>query len=168
MKRLALLIYLIFLSACLFGQSGGISWVDWDEAYIKAEEEQKILLVDLITFKCPYCVKMDKETYTDPMVIKILNKDFICTRVNPKREGVNYTIGEKVLNGQELIRYLTSSSMYSENPKVKFPTTVFILPINKQIFIEPGFQQPQVFKYMLFNCVKAKERVEKRLNKARK
>lgn len=166
MKRLGLLILTLLFNTFLFSQTNGVTWLDWDEAYVKAEKEGKILLVDLITFKCPYCVKMDNETYVDPNIVKILTKDFICTKVNPKKEGIVYKLGDKTYNGMELIRYLTTNSMYSQDPEVKFPTTVFIMPFNKQIFVEPGFQEPQVFKYMLFNCVKAKERLEKRLSKS--
>ncbi|MBT3302588.1 MAG: DUF255 domain-containing protein [Bacteroidetes bacterium] len=165
MKRIFLLLFIFSGSTFVFSQNQEINWLEWDVAYEKAQNEKKILLVDLMTTKCPYCVKMEKETYVNPQIIKILQNDFICTKVNPKREGIKYQVGDESYTGLELIKYLTTNSMYSEDPKVKFPTTVFIMPYNKQIFVEPGFQEAQVFKYMLFNCVKAKERLEKRLKK---
>jgi thioredoxin-related protein len=162
MKKLIIAALFISISTILFGQAQ-VNWMEWDEAYTKAKTENKILLVDLITSKCPYCVKMDKETYSNPAIIKILEKDFVCVKVNPKIGGIKYQVGEDTYTPLELLKYLTTNSMFSEDPNIKFPTTVFIMPYNNQKYVEPGFHEPQVYKYMLFNCVKAKQRLEKRL-----
>ncbi len=58
-------------------------WYEWkEEAFQQAQEEDKLILLDLTAVWCHACHVMDQTTYSDPKVIEILQRDFIPIRVD--------------------------------------------------------------------------------------
>jgi len=55
---------------------------DWDRGIIAAKEEKKPVIVDFYTDWCKYCALMDKETFSDPEIKKILISDWIAIKIN--------------------------------------------------------------------------------------
>jgi|GEM_PF-2200032 len=139
-----------------------ITWYNWDEAYSKAVAENKIILLEVVTAVCPYCVKMDNETYKDPKIIQLINQNFVPCKLNPKIEKDNYKLGDQTVNGTQLVNALSQNSQNAELSKLVFPTTIFYFPVEKQSFVEPGYQPADVYIYMLYNCVKYKEKLAKK------
>jgi len=65
-----------------------ITWYPYEVGLKRAETAKKQTLIDFSTAWCGYCKKMDKETFTDPRVIKFVNDNFVAIRVDgdSKRE----------------------------------------------------------------------------------
>jgi len=60
-----------------------IVWHDFDESiFVDAKKQDKFVLLDLEAVWCHWCHVMDKETYADPVVVKLLNDKYICVRVD--------------------------------------------------------------------------------------
>src|ERR1051326_1101842 len=47
-----------------------------------AREAQKPILLDIGAVWCPWCHVMDGESYEDPAIAEILNRDFVCIKVD--------------------------------------------------------------------------------------
>ncbi|MHB1001568.1 MAG: thioredoxin domain-containing protein [Armatimonadota bacterium] len=63
-------------------RSSDIQWMQWGaEAFKRAEEEDKLILLDIGAAWCHWCHVMDRTTYSDPTVINIVNERFIPVRV---------------------------------------------------------------------------------------
>ena len=61
----------------------GIHWAHWSEDTFRvAEEEDKLILLDLTAVWCHACHVMDEMTYTDPSILALLNTRFIPIRVD--------------------------------------------------------------------------------------
>jgi uncharacterized protein YyaL (SSP411 family) len=59
-----------------------IDWYTWsEEAFDKAKNENKPIIVDVGASWCHWCHVMD-ESYTDPEIIKIINENFIAIKVD--------------------------------------------------------------------------------------
>jgi uncharacterized protein YyaL (SSP411 family) len=75
----------------------GINWLDWnDEAFKKAMDEAKPILLAIGATWCHWCHVMDQTTYSDPQVIEAVNASFVPIRVdNDRRPDLNerYNMG---------------------------------------------------------------------------
>ena len=100
--------------------SAEIHWREWDdEAFEQAEKEDKLVLLSIGAAWCHWCHVMDRATYSDPEVIKVLNERFIPVRVDAdKRPDIQD-------------RYLFGG----------WPTTAFLLP-DGRIFTGTTFMPP--------------------------
>jgi hypothetical protein len=60
-----------------------VNWYPWgEEAFKKAEEEQKPVFLSIGYSTCHWCHVMAHESFEDEEVAKILNKDYICIKVD--------------------------------------------------------------------------------------
>jgi uncharacterized protein YyaL (SSP411 family) len=74
-----------------------IEWMPWGaEAFARSEAEQKPILLAISAVWCHWCHVMDETSYSDPEVIRAINKGFVPVRVdNDRRPDVNarYNMG---------------------------------------------------------------------------
>src|SRR5690348_18422546 len=60
-----------------------LHWMPWsDAAFARARAERKPILLDIGAVWCHWCHVMDGESYEDPRVAEILNRDFVCIKVD--------------------------------------------------------------------------------------
>src|SRR6516165_11380253 len=60
-----------------------IHWYEWgDEAFAAAKRENKPMLLDIGAVWCHWCHVMDRESYDDPEVAKIVNENFVAVKVD--------------------------------------------------------------------------------------
>jgi thioredoxin-like negative regulator of GroEL len=66
--------------------------VQWRHDYNSARQEAEArglpLLLDFGTDNCFYCVKLDRETFTDSRVARVLNERFIPLKINASKDPV--------------------------------------------------------------------------------
>jgi len=128
-----------------------LKWYTFDEGLLKAKTESKILLVDFYTDWCGWCKKMDKSTYGNENVRKLLNKNFIAAKLNPEKDG------SVTFSGQKL-----SYAGLAQAVKVTgYPTTGFFR--NDSVFIGKvaGYFEADKFIEILHKVVKSMPSKEK-------
>ena len=60
-----------------------VDWYPWgDEALKKAKKENKMLLISVGYAACHWCHVMEHESYEDTAVANIMNKNFVCIKVD--------------------------------------------------------------------------------------
>ncbi|MEO5500197.1 MAG: DUF255 domain-containing protein, partial [Ginsengibacter sp.] len=60
-----------------------VEWYPWGpEALNKAKEENKMLLISVGYAACHWCHVMEHESYEDTVVANIMNKNFVCIKVD--------------------------------------------------------------------------------------
>lgn len=81
-----------------------IHWHEWgDEAFAVAQRDNKPILLDIGAIWCHWCHVMDRESYDDPEVAKIVNENFIAVKVDrDERPDIDsrYQIAVSALTGQ--------------------------------------------------------------------
>jgi thioredoxin-related protein len=82
MKRSILIMTLVFLNNFIVMSQSEIKWMTFEQATEKTKKEPKMVFVDVYTDWCGWCKKMDKETFTDPQVIKYINENFYAVKLN--------------------------------------------------------------------------------------
>jgi uncharacterized protein YyaL (SSP411 family) len=60
-----------------------VDWYPWGpEAFTRARKEKKLILLSIGYSSCYWCHVMERETFSNKEVAKILNKDFVCIKVD--------------------------------------------------------------------------------------
>jgi len=60
-----------------------IRWHEWgEEAFADAKRDNKPMLLDIGAVWCHWCHVMDRESYDDPEVAKIVNENYIAVKVD--------------------------------------------------------------------------------------
>jgi len=149
MKKLIPLFVLMFLWATnsIFAQE--VIWHNWTDGYEKAQEENKIILLDAYTEWCAWCKVMDQKTYSVIDIQKKIHKDFIAIKLNPELTGT-YKFEGKSYSGKELIQRL------SYNKFRGYPTTFFVFPKTGKSYMEIGYIKAEQFAGVLEKYVKMK------------
>jgi len=116
-----------------------VEWLPWsDAAFARARQEHKPILLDIGAVWCHWCHVMDGESYEDPAVAAILNRDFVCIKVDrDERPDVDarYQRAVQALSGQggwPLTAFLTPDG------EVFFGGTYF--PPDNNHYGRPGFR----------------------------
>ena len=81
-----------------------IHWHEWgDAAFAAAQRENKPILLDIGAVWCHWCHVMDRESYDDPEVARIVNENFIAVKVDrDERPDVDsrYQAAVSAISGQ--------------------------------------------------------------------
>src|SRR5262245_11388305 len=65
------------------GAVPAVRWENWsEEAFVRAQSEHRLVLLDLGAVWCHWCHVMDETTYEDPTVTDVLKKHFVTIRVD--------------------------------------------------------------------------------------
>jgi uncharacterized protein len=117
-----------------------VHWTPWsDAAFARAQAERKPILLDIGAVWCHWCHVMDGESYEDASVAEILNRDFVCIKVDrDERPDVDarYQRAVQALSGQggwPLTAFLTPDG------EVFFGGTYF--PPDDNPYGRPGFRR---------------------------
>jgi len=115
-----------------------VHWHPWGaSAFARARAEDKPILLDIGAVWCHWCHVMDGESYEDPGVAEVLNRDFVCIKVDrDERPDVDarYQRAVQALTGQggwPLTAFLTPEG------EVFFGGTYF--PPEENHYGRPGF-----------------------------
>lgn len=120
MKQTALLLGLItMLFSCqAFSQKEGQSKVNWiaitqlDAKLKQKPDNQKRIFIDTYTDWCGWCKKMDRDTFEDTLIAKIMNHYFICVKFNAESK-------EDIVFGGKTYKNPNPESRNSTNPLVR-------------------------------------------------
>src|SRR5687768_15525185 len=60
-----------------------VNWFAWnDKTLAKAKKENKLILVSIGYSACHWCHVMERESFEDEEVAKIMNEHFVCIKVD--------------------------------------------------------------------------------------
>src|SRR5581483_8811215 len=75
-----------------------IDWHEWgDAAFDRAKAEDKPILLDIGAVWCHWCHVIDRESYENPEIAKIINEHFVAIKVD--RDQRHYAAGRLAAHG---------------------------------------------------------------------
>src|SRR5688572_20291466 len=85
-----------------------VDWYPWgDEAFARAREEDKPLLISIGYSACHWCHVMERESFEDPRTAQVMNELFVCVKVDrEERPDVDaiYMDAVQAMTGREIGR----------------------------------------------------------------
>ena len=139
--------HLLLLIACTLLLGGAQAQVKWHtiEEASKASVGDKLYFIDFYTSWCGYCRKMDRETFTNPTVAKILNQYYYPVKFNAESTqsiswfGKTYNAGQGRRPQHEFAAGLRG-----------YPTYCLYLSNGKPFQAIPGFYSASDFIVILW------------------
>lgn len=117
-------------------QADTLTWYKYDEGLAKAKKEKKHILVAFYTNWCGWCKRMDKNTYGDEEVKKVLIKNYVPIKVNAESKDQVQVDGKKI----------TETELARELFKVRsYPITWFLKQSGEKIAPYYGYVEPSNF-----------------------
>lgn len=105
-----------------------IQWQDWSEAsFIKAKQENKLVLLNLEAVWCHWCHVMDQETYSDPEVAALINQHFVPIKVD----------------------HDARPDLANQYRDFGWPATIFLNASGKDLVKRSGYMAPENFSRLL-------------------
>ena len=145
LKKSALIILLaglfIFSPLVVLAESskGEVNWLYYDKGLELAKKQNKHLIVDFYTTWCGWCKRMDKDTYTNSEVKKLLTDHYVAVKLNAE-SSKNLSIDGKNLTERQVAQDFKVSG---------YPTTCFLKPDGERIACLPGYAGPEQFANIL-------------------
>jgi thioredoxin-related protein len=128
-----------------------VKWMTFEEAVEKSKTEKRKIFVDVFTDWCGWCKVMDKNTFPDAEVAKVLNEKFYPVKFNAEQTGdvvFRGTTFKYVSQGRGGYHQLAAALL---NGQLSYPNFVFldeefrIIPIYQSSTSLPGYKKPEEF-----------------------
>ncbi len=151
----SLLAVMILMTSFTTPPAETIKWYTFEEAVQLMKKEKRKMFIDVYTDWCGWCKVMDKNTFTDPTVIKLMNEKFYAVKFNAEqREDVVFEgrTFKFVPSGRSGYHELAASLL---NNKLGYPNFVFlndefqIVPVMQGSVSLPGYHPPSKFHFYL-------------------
>jgi len=133
---------LLLLLSCYFAhaQEKGTHFtqrLSWNQVLEKAKAENKFIFVDCFATWCGPCREMDRITYPEADVGKLLNASFLSLKLQcdtSKNDGI-----------EERMQYADARRVVSGLQVTGYPTLLFFSPEGRLVHREVGFLAPEQF-----------------------
>ena len=157
MKRIFTLLTICLSAVVAFGQHGSditsdsestsdkIQWLSFEEALALHQETPKKWVIDVSTEWCGWCKKMDKTTFSDPIVVDHVSESFYAVALDGEFKG-NITVGDHVYEfvneGRRGYHQLPAELM---GGKMSYPTIIFLGEELQNLSSIPGYKDASSF-----------------------
>jgi thioredoxin-related protein len=132
-----------------------VKWMTFEEAVEKSKTEKRKIFIDVYTDWCGWCKVMDKNTFTDPQIAKLLNEKYYPVKFDAEQTAdVEFrgTTFKFVSFGNKGAHQLAMALL---NNQMSYPNFVFldeefrIVPIFDKSTSVPGYRKPEEFHIFL-------------------
>jgi thioredoxin-related protein len=134
-----IIVLLLLDSALVHAGENELKWLPFTQGLTEAKKSDKKILVDVYTDWCGWCKVMDKNTYSDTLVISLINKHFIPVKLNAESSN-KVVYDNKTFTEQSLARAFGVDG---------YPTTLFLDSDGNSITSADGYIKPEMFIDML-------------------
>ncbi|MCR5066251.1 MAG: thioredoxin family protein [Bacteroidales bacterium] len=150
MRKILILLFAAMLASSAFAQ---VNWSTMEKAsQVDTKTNKKLFFVDFSTSWCGWCKKMDRETFSDPVVSAILNKYYIPVHFDAEGNASFTWNGTKYSNtqhpGQKAQTHPFTRAILGQ--KFGFPSFALFNKEGGLIQILQGYQNAYDFSMVLW------------------
>ncbi len=149
---IALLIASFFTTASGQGENGKdteVNWLTVEEAMKKNQQEPRKIFVDIYTDWCGWCKRMDKTTFTHPVIVDYLNNKFYAIKFDAEsKEPVKFS-NKTFVNEGKGKRPTHQFAIALLQGKMSYPSTAYLDEKMQYLGAVPGYKTPQQLEEIL-------------------
>lgn len=120
-----------------------IKWMTFEEAIALNKKKPKMIFVDLYTDWCGWCKKMDAETFSDPAVVRYINKKYYAVKFNAEqKEPVTFKEQEFVNPNPDKPRSTHKLALALLKNEKLYPSYVILDKASDWTYKMKGYQTP--------------------------
>lgn len=124
---------------------GSLKWYSIEEVGKLKNTENKLYMIDVYTDWCGWCKVMDRETFSNPVVVDYLNKNFIAVKFDAEQK-TSIQFNGKTYRWQALGRNgINELALELLNGQMSYPSIVYLDKDRKPITVTKGFKNPEQF-----------------------
>ncbi len=148
MKKLLLAMILFVPVLMAKGQETQVKWYSIEEAAALALTSPRPIFVDAYTDWCGWCKKLDKDTFSHPVIAEILNTKYYAVKFDAEStEPVTFQ-GRKFVNDGKMGKtHQLAYALLQGN--LGYPTVVFLTANSELITPVSGYKTPKDIEPML-------------------
>lgn len=161
MKRIVFILSCILVSYRVIGQDNNqsvqgtveqiveVKWYTIEEAEKLNKVKPKKFLIDVYTDWCGWCKKMDKGTFTNPVIAQMLNEYFYPVKFNAETSDTVTFNGAKYINlnrGNKSTHPLALSLL---GWRMSYPSIVYLTEHLEYLGPMPGYKTPEQLEVIL-------------------
>ncbi len=144
-------LYIIFTFLPLFflpeinkSQNNEIEWFTIEEAIKKVKESPRKIFIDIYTDWCGYCKRMEKNTFSHPVIAQILNEKFYPVKLNAEQKEPIIFQGQKYINENPGgLRSAHNFAIAILQGQMSYPSIAFFDEELNLITAIPGYRPPE-------------------------
>ncbi|MDX5320400.1 MAG: DUF255 domain-containing protein, partial [Bacteroidota bacterium] len=134
MKRYLLALLSVLSLSFAFAQTNFIKNQDWEAIKEQAKRENKLIFLDAYTDWCGWCKVMDKKTFSDETIGKMMNQYFVNVKLEMEKEELGIKLA---------LKYSVTS----------FPSYLVFNAEGEMIYQTIGYQEQAVFMTTLMDII---------------
>lgn len=160
-KGIITIIFFIAVQLVLFGQQKQekVRWYSFEEAVELSKKNPKKLFIDVYTDWCGWCKKMDRETFTHPVIAKYLNEDFYAVKFDAESTKPIEFAGQTFVNEGGQPRNPHQLAIALLQGKMGYPSIAYMNEDLQLITVVQSYQTPEqiepILKYFGGNSYKS-------------
>lgn len=148
MKRLILILLLAVPALFVSAQGTAVKWHSIEEAVALAKTSPRPIFVDAFTDWCGWCKKLDKDTFSDPVIAEVLNTKYYAVKFDAEGSAPVTFQGRKFVNDGSLGK--THQLAYALlQGKLGYPSLVFLTATSELITPISGYKTPAQLEPLL-------------------
>lgn len=149
MKKILLILSLVSIMASAGAQE--IKWMNINDALAAAQESPKKIFIDVYTEWCGWCKRMDKTTFSNPVIAQYINDNFYPVKLDAETRDTivfkGYTFTYKSSpDGRSGMNYFAYAIL---NGKTSFPSYVILNDEQNLMTVIKGYHEADKFEPIL-------------------
>lgn len=149
MKKVIITIFTVLILAPEYLPAQKVNWITMEEAETLNRKEPRKIMVDVYTDWCGWCKKMDRETFTHPVIAEIINKNYYAVKLNAEsREEITFngTTYKFVPQGSRGYHELAAGLL---NGRMSYPSIAYLNEKLQLLGAVPGYMTPDRIEPLL-------------------
>lgn len=148
MKTIISILLLVAASISVSGQKPAVKWYTIQEAEKLAIVNPRPLMIDTFTDWCGWCKKLDKDTFSNPVIADILNTKFYPVKFDAEGKAPITFRGQKFINdGKSGEAHQFAFALLKG--QLSYPNLVFFNEKMQLLTNIPGYMEPKELEALL-------------------